>query len=65
MSQSQYPYKTDNPIVNHWNYLNGTMGRWDAGRFLRTTGTVPFVRNLSANFNTSAPLKFGGYKFYL
>ena len=21
---------TDNPIVNHRKYLNGTMGRWDA-----------------------------------
>ena len=45
---------TDNPIVNHWNYLNGTMGRWDAGRFLRTTGThnrdSPFCEKPLCNF---------------
>jgi hypothetical protein len=36
------------------------MGRWDDG-----TRDVFYKYDLSANFNTSAPLKFGDYKFYL
>ena len=55
MSQSQYPYKTDNPIVNHWNYLNGTMGRWDAGRFL---GHLHNHVGLTENFDQSENEEF-------